>query len=244
MGNTTKPQIKYLLRLLRVIIALIILTTTETAAANQLSGKIVGVSDGDAVTLLDQNNRQHKIRLMGIDAPENSQAFGQESKQSLSELVFNKQVVADCPSTDRYAENLCKIFVGGIDANLAQIERGYAWYYKQYQSDQSPDDRVKYSAAEGTARQTRLAIWSDSNPIPPWEYRRGGNASAQLPNYGNPTATEPSAIAQGVVSGSVKMSRSGICHAPGTTYYSKTRHYTPYDTLDACLQAGGRLPKR
>lgn len=244
MDNIIKPQVKYLRCFLHVITLLIILTISETAAANQLSGKIVGVSDGDTVTLLDQNNQQYKIRLMGIDAPENAQAFGQVSKQSLSELVFNKQVVADCPSTDRYARSLCKIFVGGIDANLAQIERGYAWHYKQYQSDQSPDDRVKYSAAEDTARQTRLAIWSESNPIPPWEYRRGGNTSAQIQNYANQTTAEPNTISQGTVSDPVKMSRSGICHGPGTTYYLKTKNFTPYDTLDACLRAGGRLPKR
>jgi hypothetical protein len=43
---------------------------------------------------------------------------------------------------------------------------------------------------------------------------------------------------------SVKMSNSGICHAPNTTYYEQTKNFTPYKTLDECLKAGGRMPKR
>jgi hypothetical protein len=42
----------------------------------------------------------------------------------------------------------------------------------------------------------------------------------------------------------VKMSKSGICHAPNTTYYKQTKNYTPYPTLQACLTAGGRMPKK
>jgi len=42
----------------------------------------------------------------------------------------------------------------------------------------------------------------------------------------------------------VKMSNSGICHAPNTTYYEQTKKFTPYKTLDECLKAGGRMPKK
>ena len=42
----------------------------------------------------------------------------------------------------------------------------------------------------------------------------------------------------------VKMSKSGICHAPNSTYYEQTKHYTPYKNMDECLKAGGRLPKK
>ncbi len=42
----------------------------------------------------------------------------------------------------------------------------------------------------------------------------------------------------------VKMSKSGICHAPGSTYYKQTKSYTPYPTLKDCLSAGGRMPKK
>ncbi len=42
----------------------------------------------------------------------------------------------------------------------------------------------------------------------------------------------------------VKKSKNGICHAKGSTYYSKTKHYTPYESMEACLKSGGRRPKR
>ena len=49
------------------------------------------------------------------------------------------------------------------------------------------------------------------------------------------------AMAQGIL---VKMSNAGICHAPNTTYYEQTKKFTPYKTLDECLKAGGRMPKK
>ena len=42
----------------------------------------------------------------------------------------------------------------------------------------------------------------------------------------------------------VKMSKSGICHAPNSTYYNQTKTFTPYKTLKECLNAGGRMPKK
>ena len=44
--------------------------------------------------------------------------------------------------------------------------------------------------------------------------------------------------------GPVKMSKTGICHAPNTTYYNQTKNFTPYPTLKDCLNAGGRMPKK
>ena len=42
----------------------------------------------------------------------------------------------------------------------------------------------------------------------------------------------------------VKKSKSGICHCPGGSYYERTRNFTPFDTIKACLDSGGREPKR
>lgn len=65
------------------------------------SGKMVGVADGDTVTVLDAGNVQHKVRLTGIDAPEKNQPFGNRSKQSLSDMVFNKTVTVESNKRDR-----------------------------------------------------------------------------------------------------------------------------------------------
>src|SRR5438874_1326064 len=76
-----------------------------------LTGHVVRVADGDTVTILDSNNTQHRIRLQGIDAPESHQAFGMQSKQSLSRLIFDKDVTVEYDKTDRYGRIVGKIIL-------------------------------------------------------------------------------------------------------------------------------------
>ena len=148
------------------------LLLSPSVNAENFTGKIVGVADGDTVTLLDNSNTQYKIRLSGIDAPEKKQAFGQRSKQNLSDLVFSKTVDADCTKKDRYQRWICKIIVNGIDVNLQQIKDGMAWHYKAYQKEQSEIDRDVYSDAEEVARVVNKGLWSDTEPQAPWNFRR------------------------------------------------------------------------
>jgi endonuclease YncB( thermonuclease family) len=144
----------------------------HVAHAADLSGRIVSIADGDTVTLLDSTNTQHKIRLKGIDAPEKAQPFGQKSKTNLSSLVFNREVTADCGKQDKYHREICKIIVNGMDANLEQVKAGMAWHYKQFAKEQSPKDREDYEIADFNAKIRRLGLWADTNPVPPWEWRR------------------------------------------------------------------------
>lgn len=143
----------------------------NTSAADTLHGRVVGVSDGDTVTVLDATNSQWKIRLMGIDAPEKKQAFGNKSKEHLSALVFNKQVAIECSKQDKYGRTVGKIMVDGVDANLEQVKAGLAWHYKQYQREQSPDDRTAYAQAEEQARAAKRGLWVDLDHTPPWDWR-------------------------------------------------------------------------
>lgn len=148
------------------------LMVTPVAQAETLNGTVVAISDGDTLTLLDKNHQQHKIRLMGIDAPESHQAFGQKSKTHLSNLVFKREVSAECGKTDIYRRQVCKIRVNGIDANLEQVKAGMAWWYRSYSREQLPQDREDYEAAEVSAKSQGLGLWSEKNPIPPWEWRK------------------------------------------------------------------------
>jgi endonuclease YncB( thermonuclease family) len=148
-----------------------------TANAGTLEGRVVGVTDGDTVTVLDSDNVQHKIRLAGIDAPEKKQDFGNRSKESLSDLVFSKLVSVETGKKDRYGREVGKILVNGVDANLAQVQRGFAWHYKAYMREQSLDDRALYSDAEVDAKAEKLGLWRDKDPIPPWAWRKGQRQS-------------------------------------------------------------------
>ncbi len=140
--------------------------------ADTLRGRVVGVADGDTVTVLDAQKVQHKVRLSGIDAPERSQAFGQRSKEHLSDLVFGQTVEVDFNKTDRYGRLIGKIVVNGQDANLQQLHAGMAWHYKEYEREQPPEERRRYAQAEDDARDRGVGLWKDLKPVPPWEFRR------------------------------------------------------------------------
>lgn len=143
-----------------------------------LHGKVIGVSDGDTIKILSQSNQQFKIRLEGIDAPEKKQAYGVLSKQNLSDCAYLKYVFVESNKIDRYGRLIGKVISNGVDCNLRQIELGFAWHYKKYQSEQSLSDREKYSFAESNARKNKRGLWSEPNPIPPWDFRKHKNKKA------------------------------------------------------------------
>jgi len=140
--------------------------------AGAIKGHVIGVTDGDTLTVLDADRRQQRIRLAGIDAPEKRQAFGARAKESLSELSFGKQVEVQASKKDRYGRFVGKVLVEGRDVNLEQIRRGFAWHYKAYQREQSLMDRVLYDAAETEARASGSGLWGYATPLPPWDFRR------------------------------------------------------------------------
>jgi endonuclease YncB( thermonuclease family) len=152
----------------------LVLCLVLQAQAETLLGKVIHVQDGDTITVLDDTRIQHKIRLTGIDAPERRQAFGNVSKESLAEQVAGQSVAVEWDKVDRYGRKVGKVLLGGLDSNLVQVKRGLAWHYKQYQREQSPTDRQSYAAAEAEAREAKLGLWRDAEPMPPWEFRHKG----------------------------------------------------------------------
>lgn len=151
----------------------ILLAASFAASANaeRLEGRIVAITDGDTVTLLDSDKRQYKIRLNGIDTPEMGQPFGRAARQHLSDLVANQKVVADCVKTDRYGREVCQIWVDAVDAGLEQLRSGLAWYFERYAHDLKPSSRQTYSSAETQAKSARMGLWSDAQPTAPWDWR-------------------------------------------------------------------------
>jgi len=104
----------------KLFFTFLILFSCSLQAAT-LQGKVVSVSDGDTIKVLDATNTQHKIRLQGIDAPEKAQPFGQKSKQSLSQLVYNKQVTVEYQKKDKYGRTLGKVLHNGTDVCFNHI---------------------------------------------------------------------------------------------------------------------------
>lgn len=212
-------------------------TLGQAPATRSLEGRVVAIADGDTITVLGAGNQQTRIRLQGIDAPESRQAFGQVSKQNLSDLIFNKLVVVEYEKTDRYGRTLGKVLAGGRDVNLEQVKVGLAWHYKYYQDEQSPDDRRLYADAEMEARSARRGLWADPGPIPPWDYRRGKRAAVEddgLTTGGIPMPTPTPAtrkLSEGQTTGAtepeeetVYITRTGSkYHRSGCQYLRRSR---------------------
>lgn len=136
------------------------LVCTQSNAAT-----VIGISDGDTLTVLS-NGHPLKVRLANIDAPEKKQPFGARSKQSLSDLCFGREATLDSDKKDRYGRTVAVVHCGGINANVAQVRRGMAWVYPQYNHDAS------LPALETAARSSRVGLWSDPEPMEPWLFRK------------------------------------------------------------------------
>lgn len=128
-------------------------------------GKVVGVSDGDSLTVLD-GTTQVRVRLHGIDCPERGQAFGAAARRLTSSLAFGKTVTVRPRGKDRYARVLAEVVLpDGRTLNRELVAAGMAWHYARYSDDET------LAKLERQARKARLGIWSEPDPVPPWSYR-------------------------------------------------------------------------
>jgi endonuclease YncB( thermonuclease family) len=148
-------------------LVLLVLLVLNANCARAQSMKVVGVTDGDTVTVVDKDKHQVKVRLWGIDAPEKKQAFGSRSKEALSSKVFGKEIDLEEKSKDWYGRTVANVYLGGRWINKELVEEGMVWHYKQYAKKSS-----ELAEAERLAKENKLGLWSDKNPVPPWEFRR------------------------------------------------------------------------
>ncbi len=184
-SEVSYPRLVVRLPIRFILLAGILLIGTA-AQAETLLGRVVAIADGDTLTVLDAGNAQHKIRVAGIDAPERAQPFGERSRQNLGALVFGKEVKVAWNKRDRYQRIVGKVWVESpdapcrgkpdcpktLDAGLAQITAGLAWWYRKYGTEQSAEDQGRYEHAEFEAKIRRAGLWAEKIPVPPWEWRR------------------------------------------------------------------------
>ena len=144
-----------------------LLLLSASAQQQTITGKVVGVSDGDTITVLDASKKQHKVRRDGIDAPESNQDYGSRAKQSLSDLVFGKTVTVTSRKKDMYGRVLGKVTLDGKDINKEQINRGMAWFNLPYEDELPANVAVPYKLTYMLARQKKLGLWAGPSPTPP-----------------------------------------------------------------------------
>lgn len=140
------------------------------------SGKVVGVHDGDTITVLRSGGTASvKVRLDGVDAPETTQPFGSASKAFASDMAFGKGVTVEVMDTDRYGRTVGRVHVGGLSGpslNVASVKAGMAWWYRHY-----APKAFELKNAEAEARAAKRGLWSEPGAVAPWDFRHGKVAS-------------------------------------------------------------------
>ncbi len=136
---------------------------------SDLSGPVVGVTDGDTVRVLVREEgklRPVKVRLSEIDAPESGQPFGVRSHQALARRIFLRWVRVEVSGVDRYKRPLGTLYLGSENINHWLVREGWAWRYDRYSRSE------ELLRLQGEARRERRGLWVDKEPVPPWEFRR------------------------------------------------------------------------
>lgn len=189
------------------------------------SARITSVIDGDTV-VADIGGTSETVRLIGIDAPEMSppECFAAEATRKVQELAEGERVSLEPDHTqdnrDVYDRLLRYIHLeDNTNLNELLVREGYAFEYTHIQPYKHQE---AFQEAQNAAEQGKRGLWAEDTC--------GGSTAMPLP--------------QEAPEGVVKMSDAGICHAPGTAYYDQTTNFTPYDSVQACRDAGGRLPLR
>lgn len=178
---------------------------SSISQASELTGKVVGITDGDTFTLLTADKKQVKVRLAEIDAPESGQPYGNKSKQTLSGLVFGKDVRVVVQTTDRYGRTVGRPYVGSLDISAEMVRMGAAWAYREYLRDRS------LLTIETDAKAGKRGIWglSEAQNVPPWEWRRSGGQNATSNGC--------------EIKGNINSKGDRIYHALGSRSYGATR---------------------
>jgi endonuclease YncB( thermonuclease family) len=149
-----------------VLVAVTVLCLPLCVSAEQFTGKVVGIVDGDTISVL-RKGKAVKVRLHGIDTPEKAQAFGTQARQFTSALAFQQTVTVLVQTTDQYGHRVGDILLpDGRNLTQELVKAGMAWWYRPY----APKDTVL------------AQLEAEAQPVPPWQWRKGGRQAAQAPD--------------------------------------------------------------
>ena len=158
-------------RYLLLTLLFVFLHSADIKAAS-LFGKVIDVSSGDVITVFNLN-RPVRVKLLGVDAPEMDQAFGDVAKKHLSDLVYDKSVSVEYAGISADGSLAGRVLLNGADIGAQMIRDGAAWFDPNNLSHLSPADRDVYHHSEQAARTERRGLWETENPVAPWEFVKG-----------------------------------------------------------------------
>lgn len=163
----------------QLFLVLFMITTTPVVVASpgphppfEATGVVIKNHDGDTIKLETREHGLLNVRFSAADTPETGQAYWKVARDFLKLQVEGKQTTVWCYKQDRYEREVCHVRVGQQDLGQALIESGYAWYAFQFAAELSEAQRQAYSESERRARERRLGLWQEPDPMPPWECRK------------------------------------------------------------------------
>jgi endonuclease YncB( thermonuclease family) len=143
-----------------------LLLLAGSASAETFTGRVIGVTDGDTLTIL-RGGRPTTVRLRGIDAPERGQPYATRAQQYLAGLAFGQIVTVESHTSDRYGRLVAEVRLpDGRSLSEELVQVGYAWWFRRYSADPI------FAMLEASARNARRGLWADRDPFPPWSYRQ------------------------------------------------------------------------
>jgi endonuclease YncB( thermonuclease family) len=153
----------------RILCLSLVLLAALPACAAEYPARVVGVSDGDTLTVLKADRTRVKVRLWGVDAPESGQDFGSRAKQAASALAFGKAVTVRERDRDRYGRTVAEVTLpDGRSLGRELVRAEMAWWYRNF----APYDR-ELARSEDEARAAKVGLWGQPGAVPPWEWRKG-----------------------------------------------------------------------
>jgi micrococcal nuclease len=194
------------------------------------SGKVVNIADGDTITVLTDDRQQVRIRLYGIDAPEGGQAYGSKATQYVKGLLAENPVVElDVKDTDRWGRTVAVVVLpDGRNLNEEIVRAGYAWVYIRYCKEIPLC--IGWANLQQEAKQSRIGLWNDPDPVPPWDWRRGTRGASQQPDSSVPSWAQ--------FSGNTS---SGVFHARSCEHF-RCKNCTEFFRTRADAVAAGFRP--
>ncbi len=214
----------------KYLICALLLFLAGAARAETWQGTCKSVIDGDSLVVSHEGGKK-EIRLYGLDAPEFDQPYGRQARACLRTLVLKKTVTVEPIDTDTYGRTIAKVFVPEGCVNECLVAEGCAWVYTRFCK---PEDRRAWGALEQNARQQDMGLWSQDNPVAPWDFRRNKRQA-------EPKQADNHVTASGYYRGNT---RSFVFHAPGCRYATCKSCTVGFNSIGAALRAGYKPCKK
>jgi len=151
---------------IKTLFFFLILFISSYSYTQTIVGKVVAITDGDTFKLLTNDSTLINVRLANIDCPEKKQPYSKKAKQFASDAISSKIVTIRVLKKDRYKRYISNvIYNDSLNLSYELVKNGLAWHYVKYSKD------TILQIIEDRAKASKIGLWKEKKPIPPWQWR-------------------------------------------------------------------------